>query len=102
MQSNSIQAQQDFIRSVILGVGPQYVWISGNELVSEGTYEWGFNTGDIVEFFEWAGGQPSNTVCSEGGNQCTNDQAGKLFMSLRLQSSKYSRLAFRAVLVKTK
>ncbi len=70
-----MQAQQDFVRSVILGVGPQFVWISGNELVSEGTYEWGFNTGDPVEFIQWGGEQPSNSVCSDGTTTaCINDQ----------------------------
>ncbi len=70
-----MQAQQDFVRSVILGVGPQFVWISGNELVSEGTYEWGFNTGDTVEFFQWGGSQPSNSVCFDGTTTaCINDQ----------------------------
>ncbi len=60
---------------MLLGVGPRNVWISANELVSEGTYEWGFNTGDTVEFFEWGGGQPSNNVCPDGGDyECINDQ----------------------------
>ncbi len=26
----------------------QRVWTSGNDLAYEGTWEWGFNTGDLV------------------------------------------------------
>ncbi len=70
-----MQAQQDFVRSVILGVGPLYVWTSGNELATEGDYEWGFNTGDAIEFFEWGGGQPNNVICADDGfPECINDQ----------------------------
>ncbi len=49
---------------MLLGVGPQFVWTSGNDLGNEGNYEWGFNSGDPVEFGEWVPGQPNEWYCT--------------------------------------
>ena len=37
----------------------QRVWTSGNDLAYEGTWEWGFNTGDLVVYSAWYSNQPN-------------------------------------------
>ncbi len=53
------QAQQDLIRMALGTAVDQWVWLGGNDLGTEGVWEWGYETGDLVVFSSWEPGQPN-------------------------------------------
>ncbi len=35
------------------------MWIGANDLTTEGTYEWGLDSGDLVVYESWYGNEPA-------------------------------------------
>lgn len=52
-------AQQNFIRMFLGTMAAHNIWTAGNDEVSEGVWEWGFDTGDLIVYENWVEGQPS-------------------------------------------